>query len=147
MKLNNTLYIINNFNYFYVLTEKEQKILQNYDVFYFYEILIGEKQIKKFEKLLSKYLTLIKLNGYNVKYKYVMEAYPCIVCFNYRNIKDLYKNHILSLNDLIDIKNILLNNFSNPIKYEQYFYFKSYNEAKNFLKDIDKTSRIFKYYR
>ena len=50
-----------------------------------------------------------------------MEAYPCIVRFNYRNIKDLYKNHILSLNDLIDIENILLNNFSNPIKYEQYF--------------------------
>ena len=145
MKINNTLYIINNFNYFYALTEKEQKILQTYDVFYFYEILIGEQQIKNFEKLLSKYLTLIKLNGYNVKYEYVMEAYPCIVCFNYRNIKDLYKNHILSLNDLIDIENILLNNFSNPIKYERYFYFKSYEDAKNFLKDIDKTSRIFKY--
>ena len=127
MKINNTLYIINNFNYFYALTEKEQKILQTYDVFYFYEILIGEKQIKNFEKLLSKYLTL------------------CIVRFNYRNIKDLYKNHILSLNDLIDIENILLNNFSNPIKYERYFYFKSYEDAKNFLKDIDKTSRIFKY--
>ena len=145
MKINNTLYVINNFNYFYALTEKEQKILQNYDVFYFYEIFIGEKQIKNFEKLLSKYLTLIKLNGYNIKYEYVMEAYPCIVRFNYRNIKDLYKNHILSLNDLIDIKNILLNNFHDPIKYEQYFYFKSYEDAKNFLKDIDKTSRIFKY--
>ena len=145
MKINNTLYIINNFNYLYALTEKEQKILQTYDVFYFYEILIGEKQIKNFEKLLSKYLTLIKLNGYNIKYEYVMEAYPCIVRFNYRNIKDLYKNHILSLNDLIDIENILLNNFSNPIKYERYFYFKSYEDAKNFLKDIDKTSRIFKY--
>ena len=145
MKINNTLYIINNFNYFYALTEKEQKILQTYDVFYFYEILIGEKQIKNFEKLLSKYLTLIKLNGYNIKYEYAMEASPCIVRFNYRNIKDLYKNHILSLNDLIDIENILLNNFSNPIKYERYFYFKSYEDTKNFLKDIDKTSRIFKY--
>ena len=108
MKINNTLYIINNFNYFYALTEKEQSILKNYDVFYFYEILIGEKQIKKFEKLLSKYLTLIKLNGYNVKYKYVMEAYPCIVCFNYRNIKDLYKNHILSFDSLLQVFHRLL---------------------------------------
>lgn len=145
MKINNTLYIINNFNYFYALTEKEQKILQTYDVFYFYEILIGERQIKNFEKLLSKYLTLIKLNGYNVKYEYVMEAYPCIVRFNYRNIKDLYKNHILSLNDLIDIENILLNNFSNPIKYEQYFYFKSYEDAKDFLIKINKKDVIKKY--
>lgn len=145
MKINNILYIINNFNYFYALTEKEQKILQTYDVFYFYEILIGEKQIKKFEKLLSKYLTLIKLNGYNVKYEYVMEAYPCIVRFNYRNIKDLYKNHILSLNDLIDIKNILLNNFHDPIKYERYFYFKSYEDAKDFLIKINKKDVIKKY--
>ena len=127
------------------LSNIEQKILQTYDIFYFYEIFIGEKQIKNFEKLLSKYLTLIKLNGYNVKYEYVMEAYPCIVCFNYRNIKDLYKNHILSLNDLIDIENILLNNFSNPIKYEQYFYFKSYEDAKDFLIRINKKDVIKKY--
>lgn len=147
MKLNNKLYVINNFNHFYTLTEKEQTILKTYDVFYFYEILLWEKEIDKFKKLLSKYLTLINLNGYNITYKHVIKKYPYVVYFNYSDIEDLYKKNILSLNDVIDIKNILLNNFSNSIKNKQYFYFKSYNEAKNFLKDIDKTSRIFKHYR
>lgn len=152
MKLNNILYMINNFNYFYTLTEKEQTILKNYDVFHFYEISIKKYEIEKFEKLLSKYLALIKLNGYNVYYN--PQDYNSIFDYNY-NMRDvkfngssiqlLYRDNILSLQDIINIKNIIENNFKTAISYNSRFYFKSYNDAKDFLIKINKKDVIKKY--
>ena len=147
------LYRFDRIKSMFELSNIEQTILKTYDIFQFYEISIKKYEIEKFEKLLSKYLVLIKLNNYNIYYL------PCPYLFNFLgynhdkvdikfngfSIKLLYKNHILSLNDLIDIKNILLNNFHDPIKYEQYFYFKSYEDAKDFLIKINKKDVIKKY--
>ena len=141
------LYIIQQYYTLYHLDYKEKLILKNYDIFKFFDIMLSNSQIEKFEKLLNNYLVLIKLNGYNISYQKIgrlSKKYDTIVKFNnIKNIGILYENKILSLDDIVNIKNIIENNFRASILYDSRFYFKTYNDAKNFLKEIKKQSDIF----
>ena len=146
------LYFLENYYNFYQLTQKEQKILKNYDIFYFYKIYLSSlEEIKNFKNILSKYLILIKLNNYDIQYKIYqhlkLELLITDYCvkFNSNNIEKLYKGHILSLQDIIDIKNTLINHKIGYIIDDFDFHFKSYNDAKDFLKIINKEICIYKY--
>ena len=115
--------------------------------FEFFNIILYRNEIEKFEEVLSKYLVLMKLNGYNISYqksKLLKHECDVIVKFNgNNNIGLLYGNKVLSLDDIFDIKYIIENNFRTAISYDSRFYFKTYNDAKNFLKEIKKQSDIF----
>ena len=58
------LYIVTQYYTSYHLDYKEKLILKKYDIFRFFDIRLFNSQIKKFEEVLSKYLVLMKLNGY-----------------------------------------------------------------------------------
>ena len=140
------LYIVTQYYTSYHLDYKEKLILKKYDIFRFFDIRLFNSQIKKFEEVLSKYLVLMKLNGYNISYqksKLLKHECDVIVKFNGNNIGLLYGNKVLSLDDIFDIKYIIENNFRTAISYDSRFYFKAYNDAKNFLKEIKKQSDIF----
>lgn len=100
---------------------------------------------------MSKYLILIKLNNYDIQYKLYqhlkLELLITDYCvkFNSNNIKKLYNDHILSLQDIMDIKNILIHHKIGYIIDDFNFYFKSYNDTKDFLKTINKEVYIYKY--
>lgn len=130
------LYTIDDFYTFLSsLSDNERNILKNYDIFQFFEIDLRKSDINEFEKLLSKYLILIKLKGYNIEYV-SYSKYSCGVLFNGEDIDILYKNNILSLNDIINIKNIINKNFVFATSEFSRFYFKSYEDAKEFLQEI-----------
>ena len=107
-------------------------------------------KIKKIK--IDNYITLV-INVYNYLYFYYHISYQkigrlskkcdVIVKFNGNNIGLLYGNKVLSLDDIFDIKYIIENNFRTAISYDSRFYFKTYNDAKNFLKEIKKQSDIF----
>ena len=140
------LYIVTQYYTSYYLDYKEKLILKKYDIFRFFDIRLFNSQIKKFEEVLSEYLVLMKLNGYDISYqksKLLKHECDVIVKFNGNNIGLLYGNKVLSLDDIFDIKYIIENNFRTAISYDSRFYFKTYNDAKNFLKEIKKQSDIF----
>lgn len=152
------LYFLENYYNFYQLTHEEQTILQNYDIFQFYEIYLSSlEEIENFKKVLSKYLVLIKLNNYNIKYSLYqhlkLETLITDYCvkFNFNNveksynIEKLYRDQILSLQDIMDIKNILIHNKIGCVIDGFDFHFKSYDDAKDFLKTINKKICIHKY--
>ena len=96
------LYFLENYYNFYQLTQKEQKILKNYDIVKFYKIYLSSlEEIENFKKILSKYLALIKLNNYDVEYSLYqhlkLETLVVDYCvkFNSNNIEKLYNDHIL----------------------------------------------------
>ena len=91
--------------------------------FEFFNIILYRNEIEKFEEVLLKYLMLIKLNGYNITYNLKIRCMQnnnddiLYVKFNGLDIQELYVNHILSLQDILNIKNILIDNFKGTIEY------------------------------
>ena len=144
------LFYASNFNSLKDLDNDQKIILKKYDIFQFYEIFVRKSQVqmKEFNNLLNKYLILLKLKNYSINYIESINWYN--IKFNrIYNFDKLYLDNVLSLNDIINIKKITLNNFSNNINIVdfEYFYFKNYNDAKNFLKDINKVDTICNYVR
>lgn len=142
------LFYASNFHSLKDLDNDEKIILKKYDIFQFYEIFVRKSQVKEFNNLLNKYLILLKLKNYSINYIESINWYN--IKFNrIYNFDKLYLDNVLSLNDIINIKKITLNNFSDNINIVdfEYFYFKNYNDAKNFLKDINKVDTICNYIR